>query len=98
GAGRRARDSGTVVTSPGTPPERADQSPRPPVPKPAPPPRPPVAPVGPAAAAPADTDVSEAEEQARAWGRVDEAGTVFVRTAGGERSGGRDAERAPPQA
>ena len=48
-----------------------------------------MAPAGPAPATPADTAVAEAETQARGWGRVDETGTVFVRTADGERSVGQ---------
>jgi hypothetical protein len=88
------------VTEPETPREPPAPSPGPPVPKPAPPRRPPTPAAPPAAtpAAPIERAVDSAEAEARGWGRVDESGTVFVRTPDGERSVGQMPDATPEEA
>jgi len=62
--------------------------PKPPVPRPMPPrPAPTPPPVAPAAAEPAEAHAAPASDPAE-WGRVDDDGTVYVRTAEGERAVG----------
>jgi len=62
-------------------------TPKPPVPRPMPPRPAPTAPVVPLAAEPAEPPAVPASDPGE-WGRVDEDGTVYVRTADGERAVG----------
>ena len=80
----------------GTPPT---PGPRPSAPRPMPPrrrPTPAPAPAAPAPATPARTPVPDS--QGRDWGRVDDDGTVYVRTADGERSVGQMPDATPEEA
>ena len=96
GGGRHEAPTAEPATEPSTPAAPAENAPAPepvaakPVPRPLPP-RPPVpapAPVAtPAPAAPVEVPAAEVSDPTE-WGRVDEEGTVFVRTAEGERAVG----------
>ena len=73
--------------------------PRPSAPRPMPPrrrPTPAPTPAAPAPATPARTPVPDS--QGRDWGRVDDDGTVYVRTADGERSVGQMPDATPEEA
>ena len=72
--------------------------PRPGPPRPAPPPSRPAAPAAGPAAAAAPSLPSATEIAARAWGRVDETGTVFVRSGDAERSVGQMPDATPEEA
>ena len=92
--GRHEAPAAEPATEPSIPATPAENAPAPeavaprPVPRPLPP-RPPVpAPVAtPAAAAPVEVPAAEVSDPTQ-WGRVDEEGTVYVRTAEGERAVG----------
>lgn len=83
-----------------TPAADAVRRPRAPRPVPAPPRRPGPVPTPPAArpVAPAPEAPSPEEVAARGWGRVDDHGTVFVRTSDGERAVGQMPDADPAEA
>ena len=82
-----------------TPQADTPPAPRPSAPRPRPPrrrPKPAPAPVAAAPATPARTPVPDS--QGRDWGRVDDDGTVYVRTADGERPVGQMPDATPEEA
>ena len=82
-----------------TPQADTPQAPRPSAPRPMPPrrrPKPAPAPVAAAPATPARTPVPDS--QGRDWGRVDDDGTVYVRTVDGERPVGQMPDATPEEA
>ena len=84
----------------------AEQTPAPPVPKPAPPvprpgPRPlpaPPATAAPAVPAPAAAPAAAPRSPSADWGRVDDDGTVYVKTSEGERAVGQMPDATPDEA